>query len=262
MRYKSIKLKNFKPFYSEEQIHLGVEGGTTLIAAKNDRGKTAVLEGIRFCLYDFESDKDGAGLSRDRKRDLCINMDAVQEGPGETFVSLTVLIDGTEYTIKRILTFDEWEDPSLRKHDGRHVKMWQEKQENPLIDTTGEDEIYDYRKVRREILPKEASDYFIFDGERIDSFAYDLGKKDERIREAIEQVLGMRELRLGEDDLQEHALSYYQGELDEVESEAEEYRETKSDLKQAREDLEKLQSDKEKNENKRKSICVRNWLKQ
>lgn len=61
MHLNSVTIKNFKPFYGNDTIPFSDENGVTLFGAKNDRGKTALLEAIHFCLYDFESNGGPTG---------------------------------------------------------------------------------------------------------------------------------------------------------------------------------------------------------
>jgi len=86
MRFKQVDFTNFKPFLGTESLEfdLNEENPITLVCAKNDVGKTAILDGIRFCLYGFEDDDEQEAL------DQCINRTAAVNGDGETSVTLLV----------------------------------------------------------------------------------------------------------------------------------------------------------------------------
>ncbi|WP_336326491.1 AAA family ATPase [Halovenus sp. HT40] len=250
MHLNSVTLKNFKPFHQENPIRFEDERGVTLFGAKNDRGKTAFLEAIKFCLYDFTSDDEG---SREQKRDQCINRKAVTEDDGETFVSLNFDHNGGEYTIKRVLEFSEVDNQTAREAENHYVTVEVDYNDEPYIDTREEDNITDYREFRDGILPENASQFFIFDGEQIDEYAQQFGKRDTDVREAIELVLGIEELRKAIDDLQEHGIDHYRELFQEAQSDAEDYREKKNQVDAAREELESLESRYEKKEEKLES---------
>jgi DNA repair exonuclease SbcCD ATPase subunit len=240
MYLNSVTLKNFKPFYRENPIHFEEEKGVTLFGAKNDRGKTAFLEAVRFCLYDFTSDDQG---SREQKRNQCINRKAVTEDDGETFVSINFNHNGGEYIIKRVLEFSEVDNQTAREAESHYVIVEVDYKDEPYIDTRKNDDITDYREFRDGILPENASQFFIFDGEQIDEYAQQFGKRDTDVREAIELVLGIEQLRKAIGDLQEHGIDHYRELFQEAQSDAEDYRQKKEELEDARAELRSLESD-------------------
>lgn len=256
MHLNSVTLQNFKPFYGRDTIQFSHENGVTLFGAKNDRGKTALLEAIHFCLYDFDSN---GGSNRTEKRNYCINRKAAIEGDGKTVVAITFTHNDRDYKIKRVLEFSGKESKSDREVDDHYVivereVVGEESEEQDdgeggvFIDTSGEDEITEYREFRDGILPKDASHFFIFDGEQIDEYAERFGKQDTNVREAIELVLGIEELRRAETDLKNHGIKHYRDKFQEAHSEAEEYREKKEVLKEERELLESYWDDLEEKE--------------
>lgn len=251
MHLNSVTLQNFKPFYGNDTIPFSDENGVTLFGAKNDRGKTALLEAISFCLYDFDSN---GGPNRTEKRNYCINRKAATEDDGQTFVAISLTHNGRDYKIKRVLEFSEKEEKSDREADNHYVIVEREvdeeeaeelddEQEGVFIDTNDEDDITEYRAFREGILPKDASHFFIFDGEQIDEYAERFGKQNANVREAIELVLGIEELRKAETDLKNHGIKYYRDKFQEAHSEAEEYREKKEELEEERELLEEHEDD-------------------
>lgn len=248
MHLDSVTLQNFKPFYGENTVNFSDESGVTLFGAKNDRGKTAFLEAIRFCLYDFDSN---GGPSRKQKQHYCINRKAAIEDDGQTFVALSFSHNGREYEIKRVLQFTEASTKSDREVDEHYVIVDKEvddkdEEDGIIIDTRGNDDITDYREFRDGILPEDASHFFIFDGEQIDRYAERFGKQDTDVREAIELVLGIEELRKAESDLKNHGINHYRKKFQEAHSEAEKYRDKKEELEEARELLDEYETDRER----------------
>ncbi|GAA0646274.1 AAA family ATPase [Salarchaeum japonicum] len=252
MELESVTLQNFKPFYGEDTIHFSDESGVTLFGAKNDRGKTALLESIRFCLYDFDSN---GGPNREKKQDYCINRRAAIEGDGETAVTISFAHNGRDYEIKRVLEFSQADTKSEREVDEHYVVVEKEvddedEEDGIIIDTRGDDDITDYREFRDGILPEDASHFFIFDGEQIDEYAERFGQQDADVREAIELVLGIEELRKAETDLEKRGIKHYQEKFQEAHSEAEEYRETKDELEEERTLLEEYKKEQEEKQSK------------
>lgn len=256
MHLNSVTLQNFKPFYGNDTIPFSDENGVTLFGAKNDRGKTALLEAISFCLYDFDSN---GGPNRSEKRNYCINRKAATEDDGQTFVAISFTHNGREYKIKRVLEFSEKAEKSDREADNHYVIVEREadeeeaeelddEEEGVFINTDAGDDITEYRAFRDGILPKDASHFFIFDGEQIDEYAEKFGKQDADVREAIELVLGIEELRKAETDLKTHGIKHYRDKFQEAHSEAEEYRETKEELEEERELLKEYEDDLEEKE--------------
>jgi len=101
MKFEHIDFLNFKPFRGPETIEFDPDSDKplTLVCAKNDVGKTAVLEGIKFCLYGFEDGQEA--------RTQCINRPAALDGSGETSVTMRAHHDGEFYRIKRGHYFSE-----------------------------------------------------------------------------------------------------------------------------------------------------------
>jgi DNA sulfur modification protein DndD len=245
MHLNSLTLQNFKPFYGEDTVTFSDESGVTLFGAKNDRGKTALLEAIHFCLYDFDSN---GGPNREQKQDYCINRKAAIEDDGQTSVAISFTHNDRNYEIKRVLEFSQVETKSAREVDNHYVLVDKEEEDGLFLDTRGDDEKTDYREFRDGILPKNASHFFIFDGEQIDRYAERFGKKDADVREAIELVLGIEELRKAERDLKVHGIKHYREKFQEAHSEAEEYREKKEELDEERNLLDELESEYETKE--------------
>src|SRR6056297_911109 len=103
MKFNRIDIQNFKPFYQTESLKFNIDSNkpVTLVCAKNDVGKTAILEAIKFCLYGFDSN-DAENL-----RDQCVNRKAAVQDSGQTSVSLKVRHDDQTYRITRGHYFDE-----------------------------------------------------------------------------------------------------------------------------------------------------------
>ena len=245
MIFEHLEFHNFKPFSGTESIEFDTESDQpiTLVCAKNDVGKTAVLEGIKFCLYGFE---DG-----EKARTQCINRTAALEGSGETSVTMWVNHDGESYKIKRGHYFsgvDSAEDRSSEDPFMKVVVAPGTEDEEVYIDTEDEEreeeqDIDDAEDFVSDLLPEKTVQFFMFDGDRIQAFAEKLEDADASIRDAIEQILGIREIQNAINDLDDIAISHYRDEYNEASSEADEYESKKDEREDIAEELDDLQEE-------------------
>lgn len=238
MKVTSITIQNFKPFYGSHSVSFSrEEEGVILFGAKNDRGKTAFLEAVEFCLYGSTNNN-----SEEEKLRRCINWDSALEGEGETRVAISFIHDDTEYKIERIIEFSKADSRTDIQSKNTYVKVVIDC-DNLFINTNREgDDNSAYNDFIDTILPINASHFFIFDGERIDRYARRFGRSNTEVRKAIELVLGIEELNNAISDLDKYATKFYQRRFQSANSKAEEYRSTKKKLKTANQDLAELRS--------------------
>jgi DNA repair exonuclease SbcCD ATPase subunit len=242
MKLERVKLQNFKPYYQTEKIEFDPDDDEplTLVRGQNDIGKTALLEGIKFCLYGF--DVSGSQQARDQ----CINRKAAVEGLGQTSVTLKVSHDGETYRIVRGHHFDQVADSEDREAIDRFMKIIvapDTDQEEVFIDTNEDDEIGDGENFVSDLLPKETVRFFMFDGDRIDQFASKLQESNPDVKNAIELILGIREIQNAIQDLDDIAIDHYESEYNSANSEADEYRDKKEERKEIAENLEDIEDD-------------------
>lgn len=250
MRFKQIDFTNFKPFLGTERLEfdLDEENPITLVCAKNDVGKTAILDGIRFCLYGFEEDDEDEAL------DQCINRTAAVNGDGETSVTLFVSHDEQNYKIKRGHYFSDVSSPDDRSAEGEFMKIVvapNTEEEDIFIDTDSDEHDFgDAEDFVTDLLPEDTVRFFMFDGDRIDAFARRLEDADPGIRDAIELILGIREIQNAIKDLKNIPIKDYRSAYNEASSEADDYKakkdeheETAEELEEIEEDLEELESE-------------------
>jgi DNA sulfur modification protein DndD len=234
-----VTLKNFKPFYGEETVELDTadDQPLVLIGAKNDRGKSAFFDGVRFCLYGFQGNNPKIA----EKRRNAINRRAVREKAGETFVEVVFEHDENAYSITRYLTFTTGIGDEKKVDIGSCYPVI-EKNGDKIVDQNSSSE--DYNQIINTILPENASKFFFFDAED------DLKKytrSNSGVREAIETVLGIQELRNAVSDLETRA-DQFQDDFLSAQTNAENRRRLKSELEGLRQDREALESQKESKE--------------
>jgi len=240
MKVQRAIVKNFMPFYEEVTIPLQTSSDSPLIlmGAKNDRGKTAFFTAMRFCLYGFE----GGNTEKSEKRRQVINRKAAVEGLEETSVTLEFTHNGTVYEIERVIKFNQVDDPDDRDWESCTVTVRKpsvsEGKEVVIDRAPEEDPAKKYNRFINGILPKSASDFFFFDGEELDRYAGSYNEADSDVREAIETVLGIREIQNAITDLQDEGKDHYQDEWQDKVEDVEELKELSDDISSVQSDIE------------------------
>lgn len=237
MKFKSLTLQNYKPFYQKHVLDFEEEGVIFLFGAKNGRGKTAILDGIKRCLY---------GFSEDEERDKAINRIAATEQSEDMLLQVKFTRDDSTYTVSRQVEFTKREDEADRQADNTTVSVHIESDENEdefIKDANSESD--DYEQFIERVLPADVSEYFFFDGEKIDEYANRFGSANTNLREGIEDVLGLQEIDSAISDIRVDAISVYEDKYSSAKSDSRSYKEKKSKLTNTREETEDLQEEKE-----------------
>jgi DNA sulfur modification protein DndD len=184
MKLLDLSLYNFMPYGGEHRIKFPTDPtyNVVVVFGDNMRGKTSLLNAIRWCLY-------GYALGRHLKiLDLAhmVNSDAAVRGEYRMAVYLRFEADGHEYDLRRVAeprelvvaprnTGDFRVEVSLRK-DGRVMRG--DEVEHEL----------------NQLAPEQISRFFLFDGELLQEYETLLtegSEQGEKIKGAIEQVLGV-----------------------------------------------------------------------
>src|SRR5687768_17444411 len=97
MKLLDIKLANFAPYYGNESLEFGTKSPIVLVHGANMRGKTSLLNAIRWAFYGHAMDRSGRPIPI---RNL-INWDAQDEFNYTMSVELTFDVDGTHYHLTR-----------------------------------------------------------------------------------------------------------------------------------------------------------------
>lgn len=236
MIIQSIELENYRPFYGKQKIDLSVDKEHTvvLIQADNDTGKTSLFQALGFCLY---------GETTNPRYAKHVNRQSCSEGDGQTSVSMIFDHDDERYEISRIVYFKKTElgDDALVYKDSFSVVK------NGKVQSFSEPE--DETRFVEYILPREAAQFFFFDGEKIQGYTSNPPKPN--IKNAIEMVLGIRELRNARTDLESINTQFQEAvreKLDEQEGQKEEKEVLQKINESNKKDKEKIQSLKDQNE--------------
>lgn len=193
MKINKIILHNFKCFEGTHSIHnladdLISQKNVILLGGLNGTGKTTILESILLCLYgrDNKTLWPSKGAPREDYQNYIIavinnNVKDSNFRP-EMWIEITlcdVELAGTNHTltIKRNWIYDS-EKKSL--DDDLMVS-----EEGKPFDLASKD---DWQSFVKELIPYEISQFFFFDGEKIQDFVRD---EDREFAASLEKVLGI-----------------------------------------------------------------------
>lgn len=179
MKLLTLTLNNFRQFYGQQEIRFSTDSqkNITLIHAENGVGKTALLNAIRWCLFEETTEN-----FRDRKS--LLNHEAREEGDCHFSVEIEFEEDGHNY------------------HCARGVNIKNEPYFKVLKDTgLGYQSVSDASLFINSIIPKNMASYFFFQGEGVSSFARTTSGANHTVKNAIHDVLGFKIAQQTLDDL-------------------------------------------------------------
>lgn len=205
-------MQNFKQYYGEQSIlfsgaNADDKFNVTVVYGENGRGKTTLYRSILFGFYgdryleqdEYEDNKDSIIYLANLKA-----VDEAAEQGKNIQVGVTINFSHNDklYEISRYFTAikDEYgtihEDlPSVKltiiKNDGN----------TEILDESNSDEI---QEITNSILDERVKNYFLFDGERIESLTKASKKQKENIRTGIKNLLKIDNLFLLKQALEEN----------------------------------------------------------
>ncbi len=198
MLFNSIEIFNFGRYkdrnYFDTTVDPEKSRNVILVSAKNDRGKTTLFYAVKFALH-------GLVIEQVRK---WINFQSAAAEDGEMFVAIKFSHENKNYIIRRSIKFRQTnrgeEIDTVGKPD---LSIY----ENDIPINVGDNK----QEWINHILPEDASQFFLFDGEEIKKY---IEKPQENVRQAIEKVLGIRELLNARDDLNTVQIENFDKEYD------------------------------------------------
>ncbi len=187
LRVRSLDLENFGPYRGSQTIDFGGKDGVIVVFGENMRGKTTLLNGIRFALFGRIL---GRG-EREIKAHKLLNYQAEREGIREFTVTLRLEKSGTLYDVVRTCRVPEGDDSDPEVETVLFVDGDAQSQDATVAQLA-------------DLLPEQVSRFFLFDGELLQQYEELLLGESEAafgIREAIESILGLPVLVQGREDL-------------------------------------------------------------
>jgi DNA sulfur modification protein DndD len=190
IQIKKIAMKNFIPYYQVKEFVFGDEPGTTIIYGNNNTGKSSFIKGIRFLLFGTDELQDNPD-SRHHKIKMSMNRlawDEVGSTPG-FYVYMDFIYNGKNYELKRecVVKGGLIDKP---QSDGDYDCLATLKVDGELLSKAKIQEIIN------EIIPKNISEFMLFDGENIERYIEILsndsesGTENKRIKDAINNIIG------------------------------------------------------------------------
>lgn len=184
MLLESITLENFRQFRHESIDFAQGENGknVTIIIGENGTGKTTFAQAFFWCMYGETEFSDKNMLNKLVANELKPDQEAKVQ------VTLKLRHGNISYTLMREQTY--------RKDYANRVKS-----DNTIFDIAIKDASGNTSYVKKtqcesevkNILPRELSKYFFFDGERIEKMSKDIstGKKATDFADAVKGLLGL-----------------------------------------------------------------------
>ncbi|MDD9998689.1 MAG: AAA family ATPase [Rhodospirillaceae bacterium] len=187
---RRLEIEGFGPFADRAVLTFPEQQGVTVVYADNMRGKTSLMNAIR---YAFFGEIQGRGEHSLSYISAC-NRDLVATGKYGFTIGLSLRHQGIDFDLMRevipkvdVPQGDQDFTPTVSLRRGG-VVLGPADRETRL----------------RAMLPKDVARFFLFDGELLDQYAELLISESEAgrvISEAIEQILGVPVLRNARDHL-------------------------------------------------------------
>lgn len=184
MIIKSIELTNFRQFKGTNKIEFSTDSNknVTVFIGNITAGKTTILNAFKWCLYG-ETNFDSKEL---------LNLDILSQltpfDDAYVKVELVLSHEGKEYTITRTQKY--------MRNNGNAKACGTSTLKVIYKDAFGatQDDAYDYDKIIDSILPKDLSEYFFVEGEKIKNI-----NKKANLKESVKNIMGLNVIQAGRD---------------------------------------------------------------
>lgn len=185
MKLLSLSMCNFRQFRGEQQIRFAHDEPkkVTLYFGANGSGKTTLLNAFTWCLY--------GNLSDDLEAQQRLVTDAVWHDAQfgsivETWVEVRFEHNEVEYRCRRATSGTKGTDE--QNLDPARLEVWETLPTGATRPVTAAQPKID------SILPKRLSQFFFFNGERIEKLVKENAYSE--VKEAIKSVLGLQEIEM------------------------------------------------------------------
>lgn len=184
MLIKSLYIKNFRQFKGETTVEFAHDKkkNVTIILGDNTYGKTTLLQTFNWCLYNF------VVFDKDSDSDMLLNLELasqMQYGSREIVEIKIILIHkNTEYIISRKQEYF-WTEYKVQGEKSKVTMSYKH------LSADGQTDIRNQHidKMINEILPRNLSNYFFFDTERVRDVS---NRRD--VSESVKGLLGLTAL--------------------------------------------------------------------
>jgi DNA sulfur modification protein DndD len=169
----ALKLEDFGIFYGTQALTL--EPGLYVVHGRNGRGKTTLLNAVRWALYGHYMDRQGRLVPGE----VILNRQARREGRDQFSVELSLRDGSDEYLLRR--------RQFVSAAGAADSQVYMERNRQPLP-------VLDRERAIQLLLSERISQFFLFDGEQLQRYEALLLREDtesQLIRQSIEQILGL-----------------------------------------------------------------------
>lgn len=241
-------MSNFRQYYGNHRLDFAKgEKNITLILGENNAGKTGIYRALIYALYGDRS------LPQDEKAQInLVNFDAIDDhGPVKASVRVSLSHGGFDYIVERGLYGSKYGDDYVQENN-EDVSL-------KVVDDKGNEEVYsnaDREKIEKtinNILDENIKEFFLFDGEKMETLARTDNKSKKEVKDGIIKLMQIDQLeRLG--DILAKATSSQlkrlrnqagSSQLNVIKKQTEKFQKEKEKLKTEIEDLEKNILDRE-----------------
>lgn len=184
MLLKSLLIKDFRQFKGRQQISFSTDNdrNVTIIMGDNGTGKTSLAQVFTWCLYGETSFDDKILLCKATSASMLTNTEETVRA------ELTLEHNGTEYTIISEQRYRKDSSGTIRASGQRSFDIAFKKPDG----TRDYVKQLDTEIRMKEILPKELSKYFFFDGERIGNMSKEIKRgRSQEFAGAVQSLLGL-----------------------------------------------------------------------
>lgn len=199
LHFQKMTLQNFGPYKGTQTIDFTNRSGVTIFWGDNGRGKTTLLNAFRYALFGVVQRRNGQLKNLSEME----NMEAAQEGEHGFSVTLEMTNDDDRYRLVRELNLRD----GVTKPNGEmdyKTSLFLVKNGSILSQDAMKHEL-------NLIMPEQVSRFFLFDAELLQEYEELLEENTEdgeRIKDAIEKILGVPVLQNGVADLDVCADNY------------------------------------------------------
>ncbi len=183
MLLKSLKLKDFRQFKGEQFITFATDPArnVTVIMGENGAGKTTLAQAFTWCLYGDTDFADKSVICKSTALSMPNNSEE------KVRVELALEHNGYDYLCIREQRYTKDSAGKIKSNNTVFKIAYKGKDGQREFVPDLETEIR-----MKEILPKELSRYFFFDGERIGNMSKEISKgKSSEFAQAVRSLLGL-----------------------------------------------------------------------
>ena len=199
LHFTGMTIDNFGPYKGKNIIDFTDSKGVSIFWGDNGRGKTTLLNAFRFALFGSVQRRHGT-LRTLREME---NYESREDGIYGFSVSIHMKNGDDSYELSR--TYQLKNGVTKPKSDADYEKKTFLKMNGSILSPQDRDHVLNV------LMPEQVSRFFLFDGELLQEYeelVIDEANSGERIKEAIEKILGVPVLQNGASDLETIKFEY------------------------------------------------------